>query len=420
MPRSHRFLVFVVLPLLFLFVGWQMGASFEAQRFGAGMNIGAGASQSGVVLQDPEKEANLSLMWTVWRLLQTHYLRPDKLQSQAMVEGAVRGLVASLGDPYTLFMSPKENTQFQDVLSGHLQGIGAELSLKNGEVNVVGVIKGSPAEKAGLVPKDIIIKVHDTALENMTLQDIVGLIRGKKGTSVTLTLIHGTELKPRILTIVRDDIQVPSTQYTVQQGPGGSVGVLTINEFGAGTVAEARSIINSQVHEKELKGLIIDLRYNGGGYLEGAVDLCSMFLPEGKVVTVERRDGPPEEHFVSRGAPLPTIPLVVLTNEGTASASEIVAGALQDHKRAQIIGMQSFGKGTVQEVLNLPSGGSLRVTVARWLTPNGHDLGKLGVTPDIVIDRTLDDVTAGKDPQMEAALKWLLQHKVADDAGLKK
>ena len=164
------------------------------------------------------------------------------------------------------------------------------------------------------------------------------------------------------------------------------------------------------------KGLVLDLRYNGGGYLEGAVDLVSFFLKSGTVVTVDRRDSPQEVHTVHGDPLLPDIPMVVLINKGSASASEIAAGALQDTKRATIIGVQSFGKGTVQEVLELPGGSTLRVTIARWLTPAGHDLGKKGVTPDIVVDRTLDQFHAGKDPQLDAARVWLLEHRVMEGA----
>ncbi len=400
--KALRITGFVLLPLLTLFIGVQLGAASEQLK------------------NEQKKNVDISILWNVWNQLDAHYLHPEKIQNNEMVWGAARGMVASIGDPYTLFMSPKENTEFEDIMTGHLQGIGAELSLKNSEVGVVNVIKGSPAEKAGLLPQDIIIKVDDKTLDGLTLQEIVKLIRGKKGTSVTLTLIHGHDLAPRILTIIRDDIKIPSTEYEVKSGKNGSVGVLTISQFGVDTIKEVQAIIANEVQEKNIKGLVIDLRYNGGGYLEGAVSLCSMFMKEGKVVTVQGREGAGAPHYVTGNPVLPLLPLVVLINQGTASASEIVAGALQDDNRAKIIGMKSFGKGSVQQVLDLPGGSSLRVTIARWLTSSGRDLGKEGVTPDIVVDRSLEDALAERDPQMDSALAWLLEGKVVSTPAAKK
>lgn len=411
MQPASRFLALVVLPAFTLLLGWQLGVRYEQhqlqdlqQRLDS-LYTG-GQTGSGTVI-DPEKEVDLTMFWGVWRLLVNNYINPEELGTQKLVTGAVQGLVNAIGDPYTLYMTPQENTEFRDSLSGHLQGIGAELSVQDGDITIVSPIKGSPAEKAGLLPEDVIIEVNGESIEGKTLQDAVTRIRGKKGTSVTLTVLRESADDLLSFTIVRDDITVPSTEYEVKTSGSGSVGILTINQFGTETVGEVQGILE-QIDPASLKGLVIDLRFNGGGYLEGAVDIVSMFLREGKVVSVERRNAEPQRHYVSGRPILPDLPLVILQNQASASASEIVAGALQDHDRAKIIGMTSFGKGTVQEVIDLPGGSSLRVTIAKWLTPDGRDLGKEGVVPDIEVDRTQQDIEAGLDPQMNATLEWVL------------
>jgi carboxyl-terminal processing protease len=405
---KSRSLPLIVLPLLTLFIGWQLGQNYERANFG-GMQPPA-TSASGTVMNDPEREANISMLWSVWRLLMNKYVHPEQLTTDKMVYGAIRGLVASVGDPYTLFMTPQENTEFHNVLDGHLDGIGAQMTLKEGHPVVMGIIKGSPAEKAGLLPQDMIITVDGKSLDNQTLDQIVGQIRGKKGTTVTLIVLRADEIKTRTFTIVRDTIRVPSTEYKVNETAHGNVGVLTINEFGGSTISDIQSTLQTEDMSK-LKGLIVDLRFNGGGYLEGAVALTSMFVKEGTVVTVAGRSDD-EVHSVTGNPVLPDLPVVILINEGSASASEIFAGAMKDYDRATLIGMKSFGKGTVQEIVDLPGGASLRVTVARWLTPKGTDIGKVGIMPDIIVDRTVDDFKANKDPQLQAAIEVLTQGKV--------
>lgn len=413
--RQSRFTILALLPILTLLLGWQLGARAQQRQMETLQQqmeyfLTGESTQSGTLLQDPEREVDLGLFWGVWRLLQTHYIAPDDLKAEPMLFGAVRGLVSAVGDPYTVFMPPKENKEFREGLSGHLQGIGAELGNIGEQVVVVSPLKGSPAEKAGLLPQDAIIEVNGEDITELSLQEVVSKIRGPKGSIVELTIVRESEDDLLTFKITRDDITVPSTEYEVKETGSGAVGYLAINQFGGETVAEVTEFLRS-VRPAELKGLIVDLRFNGGGYLDGAVDLASMFLREGEVVTVAGRDES-QTHSVSGDPVLPEIPLVVLINQASASASEIFAGALQDHGRATIVGMKSFGKGTVQEVLDLPGGSSLRVTIARWLTPKGRDLGKEGVVPDFVVDHTRQDIEAQRDPQLEAALQWLTEGKV--------
>lgn len=407
MNSSTRIFVGFLIPVFALLIGWQLGVRYATDRYNAAQrqleDMLIGRSQSGTTILNPKEDVNIELLWTTWKLLINNYLRPEELNTQTMVEGAVAGMVEAVGDPYTLFMTQKESDDFVDGLNGNLEGIGAELEADAGIVRIVRLIAGSPAERAGLLPDDLVVQVGDTDVSGLALHEVISLIRGPKGTEVTLTVMRGNA--ERSFVITRDQIHIPSATYEEKTGTGGTVGLLTINQFGSDTIAEVRAHL-ANIGRSNVRGLIIDLRYNGGGYLDGAIDLTSMFLGEGRVVTVAGRTDQ-QHHNVTGNTLLPDIPVVVLINEGSASASEIFAGALHDHGRATIVGTQSFGKGTVQEVIDLPGGSALRVTTATWLTPDGTDLGKHGVTPDIVIERTKDDMEAGRDPQLDAAMKTL-------------
>lgn len=410
-PKILRIFTVLSLPILTLLLGWQLGVTYEKNQLQEQTDklnmLFSGQTGSGQVVTDPEKEVDLSLLWGVWRLMQRHYIAPEELQTTPLMFGAVEGMVRAVGDPYTVFMTPSQNSDFRKALEGKLQGIGAELSFKDGLIVVVNPLKGSPAAAAGLLPEDIIIEVDGTDIAGENLNQVVQRIRGTKGTTVTLKIVREGNTDPITLAIVRDDINIPSIESEVKKTATGSVGYVALNQFGDTSIDEFRAALTS--FEKEpIKGIIMDLRFNGGGYLDGAVELTSIFLKKGEVVSVEHREGEPQRHYVSGRPTHPDIPLVILINQGSASASEIVAGALQDHKRATIIGMKSFGKGTVQEVIDLPGGSSLRVTTARWLTPNGRNLGKEGVHPDIVVDRTAKDYETKNDPQLQAAYEWLL------------
>ncbi len=405
MSSTQRFVFLAGLPAFALLLGVQLGMRLDTQVANPKPEQISQYMQSGTgrILTNPRKEVSIDMLWSVWDTLLTRYIEPEEMDSNKMILGAVQGLVKSVGDPYTVFMSPDENVDFRQALQGALQGIGAELSLRGEDVVIVAPIKGSPAQKAGLMPEDIILKIDGEDIRGQNLQDVVKKIRGAKGTSVKLDIARDGE--PMEFVIVRDDIVIPSTEYEIKETAKGKIAYLAINQFGDNTPGESIAAIRD-MQKSDLEGFILDLRFNGGGYLDGADDLTSMFLKEGKVVSVVGRDDE-QAHYVSGKTLLPDIPMVVLVNQGTASASEIVAGALQDYKRATIIGMKTFGKGTVQEVIDFPGGSSLRVTIAKWHTPNGHDLGKKGITPDIVVDRTEQDYQNEVDPQMEAALQWL-------------
>lgn len=412
MTRPTRIFVGFLIPVFTLLIGWQSGVRYATERYNDAQrrleDMLIGKVQSGATITNPKEEVNIELLWTTWRLLLANYLRADELDTQKMVEGAVAGMVGAAGDPYTLFMTSDENAEFVNGLEGNLEGIGAELSAESGVVRVVRLIDGSPAERAGLLPEDVVTHVGSKEVSDLPLGDVIALIRGPKGTTANLKVLRAKNGRDDVkeFAIVRDQIHIPSAEYEEKTGTGGTVGLLTVSQFGTDTVREVRDILHA-IDRAKVKGLVIDLRYNGGGYLDGAIDLTSMFVKAGRVVTVAGREDR-TDHDVTGNTILPDMPLVVLINGGSASASEILAGALQDHERATIVGTQSFGKGTVQEVIDLPGGSSLRVTIATWLTPDGTDLGKHGVTPDVVVDRTAEDLEAERDPQLEAAMRTLL------------
>ena len=414
MKQLLRILVIIILPLTTLILGWQLGARFEEKQLTDQFHelefLYSGNVGSGELITDPEQEVDPALLWAVWRLFLKNYISPEDLQVQPMLYGAARGMVESIEDPYSVFMTPSENKDFRQSLNGELQGIGAELTLRDGAVTIVAPLKGSPTAKAGLLPHDIIVEVDRQPIEKETLHETVQRIRGPQGTDVTLTIIREGESKPLTFKIERAEIKIPSVEYELKKTETGSIGYISINQFAEDTNEEVEEAL-LLLKEEDLDGIILDVRYNGGGYLDKAVDLVSMFMQQGKVVSVQRRIGEPDAHYVY-GRPIDTeTPMVVLINEGSASASEILAGALQDHNRATVIGKQSFGKGTIQEIFELPGGASVRITVAKWLTPNGLNLGEEGVTPDIEIERTPEDFEAELDPQLDAAMEALFSAK---------
>lgn len=409
--HPNRFLLGFFLLLVAGSLGWQLGIQMERQhslRERQAFEQQFGLTGSGAkFLEDPEKEVNMALFWTVWRMLDRHYVDPKALEVDELRFGAIQGLVEGLKDPYSAFMTPKESSDFQESLQGTLEGIGAELTLRDGMIVVVAPLKGSPAQKAGLIPLDIITKVDGNPIDGFSLSDAVQAIRGPKGSEVILTVFRPSTSETLDLPITRDQIHVPSVEHEVLRTGSGTVGYIALNQFGDETTHEARTALMA-LREEPIEGLILDLRFNGGGYLEGAIDIASFFLKQGKIVSVHRRGTERETHFAFGDPILPDIPMVVLINEGSASASEIVAGALQDNGRATIMGVKSFGKGTVQEVMDLPGGSSLRVTVAKWHTPNGKDLSKEGVKPDIEVPLDMKAYTAGFDAQKDKAVEYLL------------
>ncbi len=352
----------------------------------------------------PQEKQNIdfSLFWDVWDRLAVTYLDKSALKPAQMVYGAISGMVASLKDPYTVFLPPSENKLAKEDLNGSFEGVGIELGYnKDEQLMVLAPISGMPADKAGVKAGDLILKVDDKETLGITLPEAVKLIRGPGGTKVKLTLLHPSEREPYEVNIVREAILVPSVEVEFKE----NIAYLKLTRFGDRTNEEWEEAVTKIVeHQPKVSGIVFDLRNNPGGYLSGSVFIASEFLNSGVVVQQESSGGINETYSVNRRGKLITQPLVVLINEGSASASEIVAGALQDYKRAKIVGKKSFGKGTVQEAQDLPGGSGLHITTARWLLPKGRSIDKTGIVPDYEIK---DDLKTENDEQFEKALEIL-------------
>lgn len=325
-----------------------------------------------------------------------------QLDANKLEDGLKQGLVQAAGDPYTEYLNAQESKDFSDQLNGSFEGIGAELGKDKQSIVIVSPIAGFPAAKAGLKPKDIISDINGQSTVEMTIDEAVNKIRGPKGTDVKLGVIrNGKKLE---FNITRAQITIPSVTSKIVRG---NIGVITINRFGDDTVLLSTKYANN-LRSKHVKGVILDLRGNPGGLLDAAVGVSSLWLDKNEVVLQEKRGGVIEKTYYATGGPvLNGIPTVVLIDGGSASASEITAGALHDNHAATLIGLKSYGKGSVQEVLNLNSGGELKVTVAHWYTPDGINIDKKGIEPDKKVKVTTADISAKHDPQLNTAIQFL-------------
>jgi carboxyl-terminal processing protease len=374
--------------------------------FTAGWAGGAGYLHPTKDQANTQLPANLdySSVNEVYQLLKTNY--DGSLDQTKLLDGLKTGLVNAAGNPYTEYMSPKDYKAFNSQLDGTFSGIGAELSLNTqNQITVISPISGFPADKAGLKTKDIITAINSKTTTGMGLSAAVDNIRGPKGTDVTLTIVRAGEDHTIDLKITRNDITIPSVTSKVENG----IGYLKISRFGEDTTQLAQTAAQS-FKSQNVKGVILDMRDDPGGLLDAAVGVSSLWLPSGKTVLTERRNGIIINSYTADGqSPLQGIPTVVLVNGGSASASEITAGALKDNNVATLVGVKSYGKGSVQQVLKLKNGGALKVTIARWYTPNGKNIDKAGITPDKVVELTSDQIKAGQDPQKDAARATLGQ-----------
>lgn len=357
----------------------------------------------------PAKDADFTNYWKVWNTLNTRFVQTHGTSSppdtKKKLWGSIQGLTASYGDPYTVFFPPTEAKAFAENIAGNFGGIGAELGVnKENILVVIAPLKGSPAEKAGVLAGDIIAAIGGKSTENMSTEAAVKLIRGEKGTPVALTLIR--DKKVIEVKIVRDTIQVPNIDSSYDAKTG--IYYIALYQFTENSAELFDGAFTEFKHSGSRK-LIIDLRGNPGGYLEQARLIASHFMPKGAVVVTEDYKGK-QDNNVHRSEGYGDLPqgtqVAVLINQGSASASEILAGALQDAGVAKLVGTRSFGKGSVQELIDV-DGGSLKITVARWLTPNGRSISDGGLTADVKADRTQEDAAAGKDPQKDRAIQFL-------------
>ena len=357
------------------------------------------------------KNLDFSLFWETWDKIEQKFIDKKKINSQKMFYGAIKGMVASLEDPYTFFLSPDENKQSKDDLKGRFEGIGAQLGLKDGQIIIIAPLKNSPSQRAGIKAGDFIVKVNNQSTKGWTLPQAVSKIRGPKGTTVRLTIQRGS-LPEFTKDIVREQINIASVELSYEK----DVAYLKLNQFGENTAAEwdkAVDEIKNKWLEKKIKGLILDLRDNPGGYLEGSVYLASEFIPEGKLVVRQESTTTENKDYNSmRTGNLLDIPMVVLINKGSASASEILSGALRDYGRATLVGEKTFGKGSVQEALELKDGAGLHITVAKWILPKGDWINGTGIEPKIKIENQIKDgntMTRDQDKQLNSAIEELLK-----------
>lgn len=378
--------------------------------FTVGYKIGEYKSQKLLFIPQSNNQKNIdfSLFWDAWQKIEDKFVDKKKVDQQKMFYGAIKGMVASVDDPYTFFLTPDENKQAKSDLEGKLEGIGAQLGLKEGRIVVISPIKDSPADKAGVRASDFINKVDEASTSNWTLSQAVSKIRGPKGTKVKLTIERGG--KESDIVIIRDQIIIDSVVLTFEK----NIAVITVSQFGENTNSEwdkAVLQIAKKWEDKEIKGLVLDLRGNPGGYLESSVYLASDFFPSGKLIVKQESTTYKNQNYISdKEGRLQKIPLTVLIDKGSASASEILSGSLRDYKRGVLVGEKSFGKGSVQEALDLSKGAGLHVTIAKWILPNGDWINGKGITPDIIIENKIkegDTITPETDLQLQKAIEQI-------------
>lgn len=348
------------------------------------------------------EQIDFSPFWTAWGTIKSKYVATDGTDDQKMVWGAIQGLVGSLGDPYSVFFPPQEAKEFEEGMRGNFGGVGMEIGLRKNILTVISPLKGTPAERAGIKPGDKILKIEDKSTEDMSTEEAVRLIRGEVGTKVKLTILRKDSGNSFEVEITRDIIKIPVLDTEKKEN---GIFVIKMYNFSADSANAFRNTLREFVESGSNK-LIFDLRNNPGGYLESSIDIASWFLPLGKVVAREKFSSGEENIFRSKGYDIfNNLPFVILVNEGSASASEIVAGALQEHGVAKLVGQKTFGKGSVQELIPITENTSLKLTIARWLTPNGKSISEQGLEPDTKVEITEKDIDANKDPQMEKAVE---------------
>lgn len=364
----------------------------------------------------PDRAGNVDMtqFWRVYNYLNSKFVVTHASSSfpseEEQIYGAIEGLTNSFGDPYTVFMPPSEAQVFNDDIKGSFSGVGMELAIKNGLLTVVAPLKDSPSERAGMRSGDTVVAIDGVSTDGFAVDQAVKKIRGEKGTPVVLTVKRDGEPAPLTISIIRDTINIPVLKsYKRSDG----VYIIELYSFSANSSELFRDALRKYFESGATK-MILDLRGNPGGYLEAAVDMASYFLPVGATVVTEDYRGK-QANLVHRSVGYnvfvnKSLSMVVLTDQGSASASEILAGALQQHGIAKLVGTRTFGKGSVQELLDLGGGAQVKITVARWLTPNGTSISDGGLQPDTKVDRTAEDRKAGRDPQMDSAVQYLFSH----------
>ncbi len=351
----------------------------------------------------PPSDINFSLFWEVYNLIEERFVDSGEINKEDIIHGAISGMIKALDDPHTAFFTPEEARDFEQELSGFFEGIGIEIGIREKQLTVISPIEQTPAHKAGLRAGDRIMKIDDKDSLEMSIEKAVSLIRGPKGEKVTLTVLRKGTDSPLEFEIIRDTIKIPTLKLEQKEG---NIAYLRLYHFNQLLLSDFREAA-MEILASDNQGIILDLRNNPGGFLNTAIDIAGWFVEKGKIVTIEnfgedreiklyRSEG--NNHFSD-------YPLVVLINEGSASGSEILAGALKYHNNAQIVGMPSFGKGSVQQGIKMREGSMLKVTISRWLTPDGKSISEKGIAPDFEVELTEEDYQKDSDPQLEKAIE---------------
>lgn len=400
---SRRVLIGIasgILAVALLFSGFYFG-------YRRGVVAGTDVVVTGVINGDGKvADADFNLFWEAWQKLRELHIDSDGYTNQDLVYGAIKGLAGSLGDPHTAFFPPQEAKKFLQDVNGNFGGIGAEIGIDDNQtLSVIAPLKGSPAERIGMQAGDLILEVDDRSTVDMSVDEAVSYIRGTIGTMVVLSIYRAGWEQPRDVSIVREKIEVPTLDVTYKED--GAIAYIQLYSFNENAIP-ALTKATKEMASAGVKGIILDVRNDPGGYLEVAIETAGFFMEEGSLVVSEQFKDGTSEPFLARGSGiLKDIPMVVLINGGSASASEILAGALRDVRGVKLVGEKSYGKGTVQEIQRLSDDSSMKITIARWVMPAGEILDKAGLEPDYVVEVTDEDIEAKKDVQLEKALEVL-------------
>lgn len=395
---------FAFLYIIFIVVIISFGVGFVAGRIKINSTSGfVNYYQTALAGEDLPEVFEGDLIKSIWGMLQSDFIYKDKLDPAKMYYSALEGFVNGADDPYTNYLDPEQTEEFQSDINAEFEGIGAEIGIRDGRLTIVAPMPGSPAAKAGLLAGDKIYAIDEIDTTDMSMDKAIKLIRGPRGTDVKLLVLRGADT-PIDVVITRDTIEIASVEWEFRSD---NILYIKIANFYRDTDEQIDKIVKES-RGRELSGIILDMRNNPGGILSEANYVASQWLNSDEVVVVERfSDGREVQYQADAGSPFRDIPTVVLVNVGSASGSEIVAGALQDYHQGIILGEQTFGKGSVQELRPLPDGSSLKVTTAIWLTPNKNSINEVGITPDEIVAMTYEDYQAERDPQLDKALSLI-------------
>jgi len=390
------------------FAGYQLGVN------GFSSNLKKIVRETNIENANSPENLDFAEYWKVWDILRKNHIFRDKVTAKDMLSGSLKGLASSFNDPYTHYLDKQENQVLTETIEGKYSGIGAELASKENNIVVVSPLDGSPAKEAGLKAGHYIISVDSVSVVGMNINEVVNMIRGEKGTEVVLQVFKGGDKAPRDIKITRDEIRIDSVRW---EDKGNGIAYIRVSRFGTNTNSEWNNVIDEllvKIGPKDLRGVIVDVRQDPGGILNSAVHLASEFIDKDvPVIWEENADGVQTPYKSTRKGKLTdlNINIVVLTDEGSASASEILAGALRDEANAVLVGTKSFGKGTIQESIQLDNQDALNVTIAKWLTPKKVWVHTVGITPDMEVKIPDDFKTGDTDPQLAKAIEVAGQGK---------